>query len=93
MVCVRGVNLYPSAVEAVVRSLSGIGEYRVEVDRRKTMAEVTLKFESAHGKDDLSEKLREKLRQAFQLRFNLTPLATGTLPVFEMKARRWQVLS
>ena len=92
MVCVRGVNLYPSAVEAVVRSVSGIGEYRVEVDQRKTMAEVSIKFESSNGLDDPSEELREKLRHAFQLRFNLSRLAPGTLPVFEMKARRWRIL-
>ena len=92
MVCVRGVNLYPSAVEAVVRSVSGIGEYRVEVDQRKTMAEVSIKFESSNGMDDPSEELREKLRHAFQLRFNLSRLAPGTLPVFEMKARRWRIL-
>ena len=34
MVVVRGVNLYPSAVEAVVRALPEIAEYRVEVSRR-----------------------------------------------------------
>ncbi len=93
MVCVRGVNLYPSAVDAVVRSVSAIGEYRVEVDQRKTMAEVLIKFESLNGMDDPSEELQEKLRDAFQIRFNLCKLEVGALPVFKMKARRWNVLT
>src|SRR5262249_4345767 len=47
MVLVRGVNLYPSAFEAVVRRFQEIAEYRVEVDRRAALAEVRLLLEPA----------------------------------------------
>ncbi len=93
MVIVRGVNLYPSALEAVVRSVSGIVEYQVEIDKRPTLPEVTVCFETSDGSVDPSSELAQKLRVAFQLRIGVARVETGTLPVFEMKARRWKILT
>ena len=42
MVTVRGVNLYPAAVEEIVRSCQGVGEYRVVFEKRTELAEVAL---------------------------------------------------
>jgi phenylacetate-CoA ligase len=92
MVIVRGVNLYPSAVEAVIRSVNGVREYQVEIDKRRTLPEVIIRFETADGSDPSSE-LSKQLRATFQMRFDVQKVANGTLPVFEMKARRWKILS
>ena len=86
MVVVRGVNLYPSAVDAVVRARPGIAEYRVEVSRRGALTEVALQVE---GEDAAAEELAAALTSAFSLRIPVTRVARGTLPRFEMKARRW----
>ena len=86
MVVVRGVNLYPSAVDAVVRAVPGIAEYRVEVSRRGALTEVALQVE---GEDAAAEELAAALTSAFSLRIPVTRVARGTLPRFEMKARRW----
>ncbi|MDO8543407.1 MAG: AMP-binding protein [Opitutaceae bacterium] len=91
MVIVRGVNLYPSAVEAVVRGVSGVREYQVEIDKRRTLPEVTVRFEAVDHRDP-SHELAKQLRATFQMRIEVEKVSPGTLPVFEMKARRWKIL-
>lgn len=86
MVVVRGVNLYPSAVEAVVRETGYAGEYRVEVDQSGSMGEVAM---CLCGTPPEARKVEEALRTAFSLRI---PVAVvEELPVFEVKAKRWVV--
>ena len=93
MVVVRGVNLYPSAVDRVVRGLPEVAEYRVTLDRRSSMAEVSLEIEPSPiagvSDDDLARRLQEALRTSFQLRVPVRTVAPGTLPRFELKAKRW----
>ncbi len=92
MVIIRGVNLYPSAVDAAIRAVGGVREYQVEVDKRRTLPEVTVRFESTAGGRPATE-LAKHLRATFQLRIEVEPVPTDTLPVFEMKARRWKILT
>jgi phenylacetate-CoA ligase len=92
MVVVRGVNLYPSAVEDIVRACGGVAEYRVEVSTRHTLPEVRIEIEPLPGHQDapsLQHHLETALRNAFSLRFSVSSVAPGTLPRFEMKAKRW----
>jgi phenylacetate-CoA ligase len=92
MVIVRGVNLYPSAMEAAVRAVPGVREYQVEIDKRGTLPEVRVRFE-ATGESDPTSELAKHLRATFQMRIEVEKVAGGVLPVFEMKARRWTVLT
>jgi phenylacetate-CoA ligase len=92
MVIVRGVNLYPSALDAAVRSVAGVRDYQVEIDKRSTLPEVTVRFEANNDRDPTSE-LAKHLRATFQMRLEVEKVPAGTLPVFEMKARRWKVLT
>jgi phenylacetate-CoA ligase len=92
MVIVRGVNLYPAAVDAVVRTVAGVREYQVEVDQRSTLPEIIVRFESAQPELDPTTELARHLRAAFQMRIEVRKVPPGTLPVFEMKARRWKIL-
>ncbi|MSU64515.1 MAG: phenylacetate--CoA ligase family protein [Opitutus sp.] len=93
MVVVRGVNLYPGAVDAVVRAVAGVQEYLVEIDQRGTLPEVTVRFEATVEGHDPGADLAKQLRGAFSLRIEVEKVARGTLPVFEMKARRWKILT
>ena len=92
MVIVRGVNLYPSAMDAAVRAVPGIREYQVEVDKRGTLPEIRVRFEAMDERDPTGE-LTKHLRATFQMRIEVEQVPAGTLPVFEMKARRWKVLT
>ncbi|MDA7882094.1 phenylacetate--CoA ligase family protein [Akkermansiaceae bacterium] len=85
MVVVRGVNLYPGAVEEVVRSVSGIVEYEVLIEEVNAMSEVRLRVEG-EGAGELEERLRE----AFSLRIPVEQVGDGTLERFEMKSKRWK---
>lgn len=92
MVLVRGVNLYPSAVDEVVRSIPGIAEYRVEIRSERAMAELTITIEAENNSTDAAElcdKLQGALHAAFNLRIVVKTAASGALPRFEMKAKRW----
>lgn len=94
MVVVRGVNLYPSAIDAVVRSFEGIGEYQVTIDRKQSMIQASITVENQSGESDeaLIDGFEKRLREAFALRIPVTVAAPGSLPRFEMKAKRWNVI-
>jgi phenylacetate-CoA ligase len=88
MVVVRGVNVYPSAVDSVVRLIAGIGEYRVTVGRQGQLAELAIEAEATETSAIL--RLERALTDAFTLRIPVTQVADGSLPRFELKARRWR---
>ena len=86
MVVVRGVNIYPSAVDAVVRQIPQIIEYRVTVWKRSEMTELAIEIESTDV--DAAPQLERALSESFSLRI---PVAlVDTLPRFELKAHRWR---
>lgn len=92
MVCVRGVNIYPSAVDAVLRRFPEITEYQVREHRSGALLDLKLLIETATGMPrdpGLAERITAALRDAFQLRVEVQSVALGTLPRFEFKARRW----
>jgi phenylacetate-CoA ligase len=87
MIVVRGVNLYPSGVDAVLHGVPGVAEYRVEVSRRGALVEIEVTIESAD--DAAAHKAETALASAFSLRIPVRRVEPGSLPRFEMKARRW----
>lgn len=92
MVVVRGVNVYPSAVEDIVRACDGVAEYRVEIRIDRGLAEMSIQVEPSgehEGAAGLVHRLEAALRNAFALRIPVISVPSGTLPRFEMKARRW----
>ena len=78
MVVVRGVNLYPSAVEAVVRTVPEIAEYRVEISRRGALAEAALEVECSE--EASAETLARALAAAFSLRIPVQRVALDPCP-------------
>jgi phenylacetate-CoA ligase len=92
MLVVRGVNVYPSALENIVRGFEAVLEYRVEIQNHRTLPELAVRVEPTpgHAQDNgLTHRLEAALTNAFALRIPVTLVAPGTLPRFEMKARRW----
>ena len=91
MVVVRGVNLYPSAVEQVVRSSGSVAEFRVEIYNQRSLAEMSIQIEPAAGEDAaaLSHRVETALHYAFGLRVPVCAVSAGTLPRFEAKSKRW----
>ena len=86
MFTVRGVNLFPSQVEDIVRRHSAVSEFAIELRRERQMDEVTLLVEVPTGGS--TERLEADLRQALGVRLGCRVVVAGTLPRSELKARR-----
>jgi phenylacetate-CoA ligase len=94
---VKGVLLAPTAIEEVVRSISGLGdEYEVVVVKKGDIDDITLKVEIAPGsKRDgkaIEQELAPQLRLKTGLRYNLEFHDYGTLPRYAAKAKRFKDL-
>lgn len=93
MVVVRGVNVYPSALENIVRSCGGVAEYRVEIRTSSALTELNVQIEPAPAQPAegvaLAKRLEAELHLALGLRIPVTTVDRGTLPRFEMKSHRW----
>src|SRR6185503_13705983 len=59
MVIVRGVNVYPSAVDEIVRSCGGIAEYQVEISNTATLPELSVQIEPRPDCSDLAAVLHK----------------------------------
>jgi len=90
MVTVRGVNVYPSAIEAIVRQFPAITEFFTEVTRQEEMDELHLQIEASGAEGDhIARALAQRVQQQLALRATVTVVAAGTLPRLETKARRF----
>lgn len=91
MVVIRGVNVYPSAIEAVVRQFPEIVEFMVEQKKVEAMDEIALLIElPGNIAKSLLKKLETKLRDTFSLRIPVQVVESGSLPRHEFKAKRWR---
>jgi phenylacetate-CoA ligase len=87
MFTVRGVNLYPSQVEDIVRRYPEITEFVIEHRRVRQMDEVTLVVETSVA-DFSPDRLEADLRQALGVRLSCRVVPVGTLPRSDLKSRR-----
>jgi phenylacetate-CoA ligase len=92
MVVIRGVNIYPGAVEKIVRGIEGISEYRVTVTNARTLPEISIEIETGtNNSRHVGEELQKQFEISMSLRVPVQLVPAGTLPRFEMKARRWRI--
>jgi phenylacetate-CoA ligase len=94
MLVVRGINVFPSVIEDVVRQFDCVGEFRIEVRREREMLELRVVVEidgDRCGGDQVTfmlAELRRRLRAACGIRIDADAAPAGTLPRWELKARR-----
>ena len=91
MVAVRGVNVYPSALDELLRGCGGVAEYRIELSQKRGMNElkIVLEPQDATQGPKIAQKAEWAVRTALNLRVPVELAKPGSLPRFEMKARRW----
>jgi phenylacetate-CoA ligase len=86
MVVIRGMNVYPSAIEEAVRRVNGSGEFRITFYTEPSgMDEIKLEVE-LEGSG--ARRLQDIMRQQLGLRVRVVPVAPGMLPRPDGKARR-----
>lgn len=85
MVVIRGVNIYPSSIEAIVREFSEIKEFRIIYYIEQEMHQLKLQVEAPQ---ETVPVLAGLLRERIGLRIEVEQVEENTLPRFEMKAKR-----
>ena len=91
MVIVRGVNIYPSAVEQIISSCADVAEYRVQILSNNALAEIEVLVETTPGANQSAvvQALENGFDRAFRLRVPVKIMPPGALPRTEMKAKRF----
>jgi phenylacetate-CoA ligase len=91
MFIVRGNNVFPTAIESVIRQIPEVVEFRVRVRESGALTEVGLDIESADGSGGagLAERVAKAIQAALSFRADVQHVAPGSLPRFEMKAKRF----
>jgi phenylacetate-CoA ligase len=92
MVVVRGVNVFPSAIENIIREIPEIEEFRVEIFEKEEMLEIKLLLEPRADESaviGLAKQASQRVRECIGFRPHVELVKPGTLPRFELKAKRF----
>jgi phenylacetate-CoA ligase len=91
MVIVRGINVFPSAIENIVREFREIVEFEVVIERYVEMAELLVRIEvTGAAEQEVSRALADRIYRRLNLRPRVEVAAVGSLPRYELKARRFR---
>ncbi len=94
MKIIRGTNVYPRAIEAIVREYAEVDEFQTVITREGVRDEITLRIELKTDAGDgrwqpLADTLHRRLAAAHEgLNFRIERAGAGELPRFELKAKR-----
>jgi len=95
MITIRGNNVFPSSIEAVLREFDEIAEYRITVHTVRSMShlkieiEPTPKTEAQQETEALLERAGQAIKDRLNFQADLESVKPGTLPRFELKGRRF----
>jgi phenylacetate-CoA ligase len=84
LIILRGVNIFPSSIEAIVRTFN-IDEFRIVRTREGSREELTVEVEAG---DDIAARLEGALRERLAVRIPTRAVPRGSLPRSELKAKR-----
>jgi phenylacetate-CoA ligase len=86
MLIVRGVNVFPSAIEGIIRRFPVVDEFQIEVFRDGHLDEVRVLVEI--DDERAVGAVQHALRVGLGIRLEVARVAPRSLPRFELKARR-----
>ncbi len=89
MILVRSVNLYPTAIEEVIRRIAGIAEFRITATRDAQMDEVAIELEAP---TPICQEVRQEIANEFGIRAPVVSVKERELPRWEAKAKRFKDL-
>jgi len=95
MMTVRGINVFPSAIENILRRFPEVVEFQGIVTREMEMQELLLRLETdglgEPEQRNLAQRVIEEMHTRLQLRPAVEFASPGSLPRAEMKSRRFRV--
>ena len=85
MITVRGVNIYPSALENIIRAVAGSAEFRITATKSEEMDQVAIELE---GSTAAAAKVKREIADQIGIRIEVEAVAENKLPRWEAKAKR-----
>jgi phenylacetate-CoA ligase len=91
MITVRGNNVFPAGLEAIIRQFPEVAEFRVTILGSGALAEVKIELEPASEQAgaELAERVGRAVQNTLSFRAQVLTVPCGGLPRFEMKAKRF----
>ena len=91
MLTMRGVNVFPSALEGIVRRFDEVVEFRIEAYTERGMDALRCVIEPRDGADGpaLARAVGDAIHRDVGIRAEIGVAVPGALPRFELKARRF----
>ena len=86
MLIIRGVNIFPTAVEAILRSLPEVDEFRLTAKKAGQLDELLIEVEDRLQQPD---RIADALQIRLGLRVEVCCVPAGSLPRFEGKGKRF----
>lgn len=86
MLVIRGVNVFPGAIDDIVRGFPEVVEYRVIVRSHDSLDELAVEIEDRLA---APERVAREFQVRLGLRVDVRTVPPGSLPRFEGKARRF----
>lgn len=86
MMIVRGVNIFPSSIEQILRSFPEVVEYRMTAVKDGQMDQLMIEIEDRLEKPD---RVVKELQVRLGLRVDVTCVPIGSLPRFDLKGKRF----
>ena len=90
MVSIRGNNVFPTSLEAILREYEHVVEYRIVVETRRAMPHLRIEVEPAPLADvaSLLQTLSRAVKDRLNFQAEIIAVPVGALPRFELKGRR-----
>ena len=95
MLVIRGNNVFPSSVEAVLREFPEVIEFRLAVVTRQGMLQLQIEFEATpaisrdgQALEQLVDRMERKITDRLAFTPELIPVPVDSLPRSELKRRR-----
>ena len=88
---IRGVNIFPSSIDAIIQKYDVIEEYRVLLFTLNSMKEIELNIEISDSslETDIIKSLSNDFNSTLSLRIPINVVPEGTYEKYEFKATRW----
>lgn len=86
MMIIRGVNIFPTSIEAIIRSFPEIAEFRLTAFKRASMDQLKVEVEDPL---EQPQRIANELQVRLSLRVDVQCVPAGSLPRFEAKGKRF----
>jgi len=90
VIIIRGINVFPSVLENIIRESPDIGEFAVNIEKRGELDDLDIRIEVNGSKtEETAASVVQRIRDSIGIRANVEVVEFGSLPRFDLKARRF----